>query len=58
MGSRTRIPTEQVEVRALVSAFLNYLLLRHGAIVEIIVKDWVKEKDKRLEGLRKEQEES
>jgi hypothetical protein len=54
MGNRTRIPMEQTETRALVNAFLDYLQLRHGAIVEIIVNDWVREKNKRLEGLRNE----
>jgi hypothetical protein len=58
MGNRTRVPVEQTETRALINAVLNYLQLRHGAIVEVIVKDWVAEKDERLEGLRKEREET
>jgi hypothetical protein len=49
MGSRMKIPMEQPHTRALVDAILDYLLMSHGAIVEIIVKDWLEGKQKRLE---------
>lgn len=54
MGNRTRVPMEQPQTRAYINAFLDYLQAIHGPIVEIIVKDWSHEKDKRLEGLKKE----
>jgi hypothetical protein len=48
MGNRTKVPMEQTETRSLVVAFLDYLRLRHGAIVEVIVRDWLFDKEKRL----------
>ena len=48
-----RRPLEQPYTRALVNAILDYLLNTHGAIIELIVKDWIADKEKRLAWKRK-----
>ena len=55
MGRRTRVPIEKPNARALVNAFLDYLSMVHGDFIKIAVKDWLYEKEKRLEGLKREQ---
>lgn len=40
-----RRPLEQPKTRAYIYAFLDYMIATHGAIIFIIVKDWLKEKN-------------
>lgn len=41
-------PLEQPFTRALINSLLDYFVNIHGAMVEIIVRDWLEEKEKRL----------
>ena len=49
-GSR---PLEKPYVRALINSLLDYFYNLHGAAVELIVKDWLKEREERLAWKRK-----
>lgn len=41
-------PLEQPFTRAFINSLLDYFVNIHGAMVEIIVREWLEEKEKRL----------